>query len=96
MISQIFIVHWMFGTGMKSNKELGFGSNRRVTKYGLFVKGLDWRLSAVGAYGLVASLILGFLDMGQFVSGAMLLSFATFGAVTQAMRLNHIWPRRRQ
>ncbi|MCE7796674.1 hypothetical protein LWE61_08885 [Sphingobium sufflavum] len=92
LIAQIFIVRWMFGAGMKSTKDLGFGSNRQALKYGLFMKGLDWRLSAVAIYGLVSSLVLGFFGMGQFVSGAMLLSFATFGAVTQAMRLNRFWP----
>jgi len=92
LIAQLFIVRWMFGRGMRSTKDLGFGSNRQALKYGLFMKGLDWRLSAVAVYGLLASLVLGFLGMGQFVSGAMLLSFATFGAVTQAMRLHRFWP----
>lgn len=92
LIAQLFIMRWMFGKGMRSTKDLGFGSNRQALKYGLFMKGMDWRLSAVAVYGLVTSIILGFLGIGQFVSGAMLLSFATFGAVTQAMRLNHFWP----
>jgi hypothetical protein len=92
LVAQLFIVRWMFGVGRKSTKELGFGSNRQAIKYSIFAKGLDWRLSAVAVYGLGASLILGFLGMGQFVSGAMLLSFATFGAATQAIRLNRSWP----
>ncbi|KAB2853938.1 MAG: hypothetical protein BGO58_10015 [Sphingopyxis sp. 65-8] len=92
LIAQLFIVRWMFGKGMRSTKDLGFGSNRQALKYGLFMQGLDWRLSAVAVYGLLASLVLGFLGIGQFVSGAMLLSFATFGAVAQAMRLNRFWP----
>ena len=92
LIAQLFIVRWMFGTGMKSTKDLGFGSNRQALKYGLLMKGLDWRLSAVAAYGLVASIILAFVGMGQVVSGAMLLAITTFAAVTQAMRLNRFWP----
>jgi hypothetical protein len=92
LVAQLFIVRWMFGTGMKSIKDLGFGSNRQALKYWLFMKGLDWRRYAVAAYGLFATIILGLTDMGQVVSGAFLLSFTTFGAVTQAMRLNRFWP----
>lgn len=92
LIAQLFIVRWMFGTGMKSTKDLGFGSNRQALKHALFMRGLDWRLFAVAAYGLIASIILGFVGMGHVVSGAMLLAFMTFGAVTQAMRLNRFWP----
>jgi hypothetical protein len=92
LVAQIFIVRWMFGSGMRSTKDLGFGSNREALKYSLSMKGFDWRLSAVAAYGLIASIILGFAGMGQVVSGAMLLAFTTFGAATQAMRLNRFWP----
>lgn len=92
LITQLFIVRWMFGTGMKSTKDLGFGLNRQALKYGLFMRGLDWRLSAVAAYGLIASIILGLVGMDRVVSGAMLLAFTTFGAVTQAMPLNRFWP----
>jgi hypothetical protein len=77
---------------MKSTKDLGFGSNRKALKCGLFMRGLDWRLSVVAAYGLIASIILGVIGAGRMVSGAMLLAFMTFGAVTQAMRLNRFWP----
>ena len=91
-VAQLFIVRWMFGTGMKSTKDLGFGSNRRALKYIFFMKGLDWRLYAVAFYGLTASVILGFLGMGRVVSGAMLLAMMTFGAISQAMRLNRSWP----
>ena len=92
LIAQLFIVRWMFGTGMKSTKDLGFGSNRQALKYGLFMKGLDWRLSAVAVYGLIASLILSFVGMDHVVSGAVLLAFTTTAAATQAMRLNRFWP----
>jgi hypothetical protein len=92
LIAQLFIVRWMFCKGMRSTKDLGFGSNRQPLKYGRFMKGLDWRLSAVAVYGLISSIVLGFFGLGQFMSGAMLLSFACFGAVTQAMRLNRFWP----
>jgi len=92
LISQLFIVRWMFGAGMRSIKDLGFGSNRQALKYGLFMKGVDWRIFAVALYGLIASLILGFLEIGRVVSGSMLLAFATFGAATQAIRLNRFWP----
>lgn len=92
LIAQLFIVRWMFGRGMRSVKDLGFGSNRQALKYGLFMKGLDWRLSAVALYCLLASLVLGFVGVGHVVSGAMLLAFTTFAAVTQAMRLNRFWP----
>ena len=91
-VAQLFIVRWMFGTGMKSTKDLGFGSNRRALKYIFFMKGLDWRLSAVAVYNLAALVILGFLGMGSVGSGALLLAFITLGTVTQAMRLNRFWP----
>lgn len=92
LIAQLFIIRWMFGKGMRSTKDLGFSSNRQALKYGLFMRGIDWRLATVAAYGLIASMVLGFYGMGQVVSGAMLLSFATFGAATQAIRLNRFWP----
>ena len=47
LVAQIFVVRWMFGPGVRSIKDLGFGSNRQALKYGLFMKGLDWRLSEV-------------------------------------------------
>lgn len=92
IIAQIFIIRWMFGTGMRSIKELGFGSNRQAFKYWLFLKGIDKRLSGVAVYGLVASLAIGWAGRGEVVSGAMLLAFTTFGAATQAIRLNRFWP----
>jgi hypothetical protein len=92
LVAQIFIVRWLFGTGMRSIKDLGFGSNRQALKYGLFMRGLDWRLTAVAIYGLIASFFLGWVGQGKVVSGAMLLAFTTFAAVTQAMRLNRYWP----
>lgn len=92
LVAQIFIMRWMFGIGMRSTKDLGFGSNRQALKYCFFMKGLDWRLTAVAVYDLFSSIILGFIGAEKIVSGAMLLSFATFGAATQAMRLNRFWP----
>ena len=92
LVTQIFIVRWMFGTGMRSIKDLGFGSNRQALKYGFLMKGVDWRLSAVAIYGLLASLFLSWVGQGKVVSGAMLLAFTTFAAATQAMRLNRYWP----
>lgn len=92
LVAQIFIIRWMFGPGMRSVKDLGFGSNRQALKYGLFMKGLDWRLSAVALYGLLASILLGWAGQDKVVSGATLLAFTTFGAATQAMRLNRFWP----
>lgn len=92
LVAQIFIIRWLFGVGMRSTKDLGFASNRQALKYGLFMRGLDSRLSAVAVYNLMASLILGWADSGKLVSGAMLLSFSTFAAATAAMRLNRNWP----
>jgi hypothetical protein len=48
---------WMFGTGMRSIKELGFGSNPQALKYGLLMRGVDKRLSSVAVYGLIALVI---------------------------------------
>lgn len=90
IIVQIFIIRWMFGTGMRSIKELGFGSNRQALKYGLLMRGVDKRLSSVAVYGLIA-LVIGWAGRGEVVSGAMLLAFTTFGTATQAMRLNPFW-----
>ncbi|MDT0508591.1 hypothetical protein [Novosphingobium sp. MMS21-SN21R] len=92
LIAQMFIVRWMFGRGMRSITDLGFGSNRQAFKYGLSMKGFDRGLLVAALYSFGVTLFIGFLDSGQTVSGAMLLSFASFGAVTQAMRLNRFWP----
>lgn len=92
LIAQVFIVRWMFGTGVRSVAELGFGSNRQALKYGLLMRGFDKNLRLLAFASFGAALILGILDFGQTVSGAMLLAFMTFGAVTQAMRLNRFWP----
>lgn len=92
IVAQIFIIRWMFGAGMRSIKELGFGSNRQALKYGILMRGVDKRLSSVAVYGLIASLVIGWAGRGEVVSGAMLLAFTTFGAATQAMRLNRFWP----
>ena len=92
LIAQIFIVRWTFGRGMRSIADLGFGSNRQALKYGLLMKGVDRGLMAIALYSFRASFLIAFMDFGQTVSGAMLLSLASFGAVTQAMRLNRLWP----
>jgi len=92
LIAQVFILRWMFGRGMRSIADLGFGSNRQALKYGLSMKGFDRSLMVAAVYSFGATLFIGFLDFAQTVSGAMLLSFASFGAVTQAMRLNRFWP----
>lgn len=92
IIGQIFIIRWMFGTGMRSIKELGFGSNRQAFKYGFYMRGMDSRLLVVALYSLIASIVIGWAEHGEVVSGAMLLTFTTFAAATQAMRLNRHWP----
>lgn len=92
LVAQVFIMRWMFGTGMQSTTELGFGSNRQALKYGLLMKGFDKNLRIVALASFGATIVLTFLDFGQTVSGAMLLALTTFAAETQAMRLNRFWP----